>query len=78
MVSGLFFAFKKSKLAFRNWNYEKRGCFFAAASEFSEILWLKRDKPTILFNAPPEYIANIKYYNLPYFNLNKKCQNEKY
>lgn len=39
------------------------------ASGFTEGLWLKRGRDTVLMDAPPHYLAKIAYHRMPLFDL---------
>lgn len=41
------------------------------ASGFTESLWLKRGGDMVLMDAPPHYLAKIRYRQMPFFNLDR-------
>jgi hypothetical protein len=38
-------------------------------SGFSEALWMKRARPTVLVDAPPHYLAKLLWNRMPLFDL---------
>jgi hypothetical protein len=40
-------------------------------SGFTEGLWLKRGRDTVLMDPPPHYLAKIAYHRMPLFGLDR-------